>query len=978
MAEFTQKQPGKRRSDDLDDPVVFDGSTGVSKARAASQEAGRSIGNIDDVLAENDAARAQEGSNIKSPDALSKDEKNANAPWTTNMDDKTDNRSAKQKFQGTASKLKSKKGILGALGIGGGLTGILISFAMLLPLKIIGLMDSVVNKMGAEVEHVVEVRAERVFARALLGNGSVVAMGGPFKTLVATVRTSRFETKLLNDKGLKITSNADGSVRLQVKEGPKLDDLGTFKDPEKIRSALDSNKLTNRMLKDIVKEEIPTWRWLKRAKFVKFLRVKYGIKRFGVSEKDDPNKNPQENADTAFESKAVAETVDTVEVAQEVVNCAMGETCPTDISSEDAKAFQDSNHKSGADASNAVSETATQTGEALQSEFDKSGLKGMNKFVAKQLGKIVGDKMGTLLVKGANDALIIDTVAWIDHLLYTGAQNHIFEKLPQYYKKVVLAKMFANWTANSDQTKAGQMPPELVGNFANQLNGNGDGGSVNGAETSQTFSYINGQPDQGQPVDSAAKINETGNSTNAGDQILGAYKAFADSTGLHVLANVWFTDVSPIIGSVLGTIWSVVETILSWVGIDINSLLSKATSFISSEFISLFGFDSVSPLDNGSKLYNDLGEGGTASFNDYCKGIGCRKLSNEQMVAQQNQIFADQQQYDNSKGLAYKLFDTSNTKSLVTQLAINLPTSNQSTQFAGTFSSGLGFISKIPAELGSLFSSAAFATSPDYSYKDIYGIQAYGATDSDLNTPVTDAAVAGQCDNSDGTPIVPHDGSSFDSCTIDNEIATSMTCGIDPTQGDCSGGQPTDNQPAGGSNTGGGPSVATAGAPSYCADGSATGSQKVVCSAYIFDPLQYSQTGPRGSANWDFIGCVKTNFASSACGSKYPSGNQRTVDCSSLVTFAIYDGMGIDMGGYNTGGLLASPHVKLIDNAQAGPGDILLSSDHTEVIVSNDTTSQTFHTFGAHEHYPDNPTQDVSAAQYQYGGDNLKAYRIVP
>jgi len=811
MADRIQKQkPEESNSDrilrEMDEqlaqgPVTFEGQTGRQSLSQASSQANSTIGNIDSALAENDAANAREGAGVQSPGALTNRE-NVDAPWTTRMED--DSKSgARERLQSAASGLKSKKGLAAGLGVGGGVVGIAIFVALLLPLKIIGLMDSVVNKMGAEVEHVVEKRAERVFARAILGNGSVTIVGGPFKSLVATIRTNRFESKLFEEKGLKIVDNGDKGVKLLVRDGAKLDSLGTFKDAESIQKALDANKLTNGMLKDIVKEQIPTWRWLKRAKFVKFLRIKYHVSRFGVIEKDDPKKTPQENADATRAASAAEDIGDTVAVAEEVLNCALEGACPTDLTDE-AKPLQEGAPDSGSDTSSSFEGTSKEVAAQVQSEVDKSGLKGLNKFISKQLGKIIGDKLAVKLVKGGNAALLIDTVAWLDHVLYSGAQNHIFEKLPQYYKKLVLAKMFAEWAGNMDQIKTGQMSPELVQDLAGQLSS--DSGD---ASNSQTFNYINGHPQEGVPVESDAKINETGSDTNVGDEILNGYKTFSDDTGLHTIANIWYKYISPSIGEILGVAWSAAKTTIETlvtaatcvgtlgfgcVDLNIDSLLAKATSFIKGYFLSLFGFDSVSPLDRDEKLYNDLGEGGTVAFNDYCHGVGCRKLNDAQAADQQNIILAEQQQEDQSKGLAYQLFDTNNTRSFISQLAISLPTGSSTSQFATTLASGLGIVNEIPRNLSSLISSQAYAAdTQDYSYKDLYGVQPYGALESDLNQPVSDAAIADQCDNSDGTPIVPHDGSGFDECTIDNEIADSMTCAVDTTQGDCSGGQPTDS-----------------------------------------------------------------------------------------------------------------------------------------------------------------------------------------
>ena len=194
-------------------PVTFEGETGRQKLSGASDQASNTLGNIDDVLAENDAANARDGAAVQSRDGLT-DKENVNAPWTTDMGDKSDDNQQPNKLQGAVNGLKSKKGIIGGIGIGGGLAGIALSFSLLLPLKIVGLIDSAANKMGAEVEHVVETRAEKLVVRKIeskyLSTLALTASDGPF----AAIRTSMLERRLA-DKG--ITFAKDGAGGMEVR-----------------------------------------------------------------------------------------------------------------------------------------------------------------------------------------------------------------------------------------------------------------------------------------------------------------------------------------------------------------------------------------------------------------------------------------------------------------------------------------------------------------------------------------------------------------------------------------------------------------------------------------------------------------------------------------------------------------------------------------------------------------------------------------
>ncbi|MFS8120688.1 MAG: hypothetical protein ACMG55_19700, partial [Microcoleus sp.] len=358
--------------------------------------------------------------------------------------------------------------------------------------------------------------------------------------------------------------------------------------------------------------------------------------------------------------------------------------------------------------------------------------------------------------------------------------NKAFTTLPSNYKAAQYAKLFAAWIGYKDQIESGRMSGEMVGQLANQLNGikgaTGDVSSPLGAEGSRTFNYINGYADQGVDIPTNQKINEDG----AGGALL-ALQAIADGYNASL-------------GKVLHPILSLLKPIFDKVG-DLSAealkftgatyAIQKVIQPLTQTIVSFMGFNVANPASNGATLYSAIGSGST-SMDTYCKeALGCRKLTEQQASAENQTIALNDKAYSDSKGIAYNIFSTANTKSLVSQLAINLPTSTASNQVANTVTSGLAMIGSIPRSMGALLSGKASAATPDYSYKNIYNTVPYGALSSDLTQPVSDAAMAGTC-----TPIDPKtvDGSTFDSCNADQSIAQSMVCAIDNSiDGDCSG-----------------------------------------------------------------------------------------------------------------------------------------------------------------------------------------------
>jgi len=181
------------------------------------------------------------------------------------------------------------------------------------------------------------------------------------------------------------------------------------------------------------------------------------------------------------------------------------------------------------------------------------------------------------------------------------------------------------------------------------------------------------------------------------------------------------------------------------------------------------------------------------------------------------------------------------------------------------------------------------------------------------------------------------------------------------------------------SGAGSSTTINSADAPSYCKDGTASGSQKVVCSAWLFDDYGYNDPGHRGNASFlkgflaDVKTCVSGNFGG---GCKYAKGTP-LVDCSGLVDAAVYDGTGVDMNGEATGGYPGDSHLQEIPMSQATAGDIVWQPSHTEIVVTNDVANKTLHTFGAHMVYPDY-TKDIGPSTYSYTEEFTKAFRVTP
>lgn len=649
----------------------------------------------------------------------------------------------KQKSDSTRPSNRKK---LAGLGIGGGvLGGILISIFMLLPLKIPGIMQMISDEAGQRVEQVTERRAKIIIARAIFqkfatsGNGIVITGNGPFSTLVASMRTNNFEKKLA-DKGLKIERTNDG-VKLSV-NNDKLENGKVLKTELDVYRALDGHPVTNKMVKNMVKEEIPSWRWMKKAKFAKWLRIKYGIPRYGI--KNSTEADEKARIKEMNESRLGPEYEALANDMGEAAECAVNTEC--DFDQEEGKVTEDA--KSGD--LEAVEDTTAETGKELASSNDPT----------KTLITQVVDKLGSKAIPIIG---WIDLVATIDHIAWEASENQYFGKLAAHYRAKAYARHFGNWSGYGSQIQLGALDPAFIGTLATQ---------TEGIEESQAFNLIEGDASKGVKPE---KINDN----NPGG-ITKDLQQFTDLIGgsggvsreaAHQALNLYYESLGG--GGLLG-----------WASDKIGGFLSSVIKFIPGNFEEWFGkmiekamvkvfailgldFD---PKVKGAQWFNAAHGGATWTYNDFCDTeMGCRKLTPQQASIENSVIASERAEYKQQKGLAYALLSTESSSSLVSQMAIDAPTSiaSAATKFGR-------IITSTPATLLGAITGKTSAAG----YTDIHGVDPFGATEEDLNQPLAPQAITGE-----ECPEVSE--GEYNNCKIDTLVAEAMICEFEQDSEDC-------------------------------------------------------------------------------------------------------------------------------------------------------------------------------------------------
>lgn len=639
----------------------------------------------------------------------------------------------------------------------------LAAFSLLTPFKLPALLQIVTDETGQRVEQITTRRAKVIMAHAILTKfgspgGVVITGNGPVSSLIASMRTNNFEAKL-KDKGIEIASYDKEGVTLKA-NGKFVANGAKLKSANVIYAALEEQPLTRKIITEIVKEEIPTWRWMKRAKFAGWLRIKYGITRFSTKESAETDKD-KKLADVQEDrlTQAYAHYADEM---SEAVGCIMGDPgCP--VKSADKATVVDRLKDKAS--------TVSATKDAI-----KNTVKEQARAVVSDSTKNIAAKVHTQLVKTISNKFVtkaipiigwIDLVATIDHIVYEIGENDYIAKIPAYYRASSFGFMYGTWAGYADQQKAGKMDNDVAGTLTSQLDG---------AEESQAFNYIMGDSSKGTPV--KLKVDENNPSAiNAGWQ---SFKETpAGLTYNYVTHNILSLYYHTIGG----------EGLLGAIGNVVGGLIAGGVQFVTPDRIELFfseyvgkmlgkvftmiGF-AADPLDQGADLMNNVYAGGDVTYNSFCQESGCRRITDEQVATQNSAIALERNQDIQDRGWAYALLSPESPVSVTNRLAMVIPSSLSINNL--NVANGAGQLASVVTSTpGRLLGTTAKA---DEGYVNLNGVVNYGATTADLNNPVAEGALSG-----DTCPEVA-DGE-YNNCSIDKLVAEAMACNFDSKNASC-------------------------------------------------------------------------------------------------------------------------------------------------------------------------------------------------
>lgn len=637
-------------------------------------------------------------------------------------------------------------------GIAAGLLSIGLAFFALLPMKVPSIANMVTDEAGQLIERMTIRRAKVIMAQAMLSkfgyDGGVVITGnGPMSSLIATMRTDRMEKKLAA-KGIEIIEVKGQGIRLKL-NGNFIDNGDTLKSARAVEAAMQGRPISNKVLNDLVKEEIPTWRVFKRMKFATWMRIKYGIPRFGIPENSETNKT--EKVEDIHKSRMKEKAQRLTKNILGGIGCFMGDaSCP--VGKDKKSAGQQM-----------TSETTNQLNSGLEDvaeEFSEDASKKVTQEVTETYYKFLINKLGTKFIPIIG---WIDLVATLDHVAYNFVDDDYFQQVPAYFRGVAYAQLYAEYAGYGSQFQLGEMDRDYGGVIAKELDG---------AEESAAYSCIQNGTAKGRQI--TARVDE--NNPSAIKKIWEDYKATGAQNipgaplnePSHLILNAYYETIGgggllglagDGISLIIGNITSFIlpDQLEAWFGKYLEKMISKiAVAMGWAPDPEAPGFDQV----------NFMLAGADKAFSDQGKDMGGGRLSNSAVIEQRKVIAQERSQEIKDKGWVYAMFSPDYTKSLTTQLAVSLPSAEGS---KANVSQGItqlaSLVASTPSRLLDAASPMAGAAQQDPDCADFAGVKKYGATEAQLALPVDNGA-----SKSEPCPEVAED--TYNACKVDSMVAS--------------------------------------------------------------------------------------------------------------------------------------------------------------------------------------------------------------
>lgn len=661
------------------------------------------------------------------------------------------------------------------IAIGGGIAAIFgiagfSLFMLILPLKILHVVNNMQDKYFGSSETAVEGRVEYYFNRyitdhvlkSLNGEGvckstrtidrsciSPVTGSGPVSTLFRGWQEGRLETKLAERYGLEIERKPN-TAEYTLKVNGKVSDIdveGFRKDPASgLFKATGGRNDIRRSVKEALAGETRWKKVMYRYKVGRLLERKYGIRRCVFACKTADNfADWKDNKKGAFKAMLARRVL---EPRSETLGLAMGCIFSTDCDSNSSTDGNDENDlekkdklqrnidKYLAERGAQYSADTVESVSKLVSDITESG--GLGKYV---ITTILEKVFGPLVAKVAEKAIPI--VGWIDLVAqFTGKIKSAGPKFKKWAFAVNSAGMVAQYAlyrSHADEIKGGKTDIALMGSVVDSLNGmeqsplytdvmgNGTGTVKNAFMPSAYAESASSSPkytcNDGKPVPEGKKICKE-ESLQFDNLLTDASDLFRKPPleQLGIIADGWNGSVGKVLafaGAKIGELvqyFPGMQQLNDLIAQGVQPLIDEASKIIPNPF---------SDNQSGGRSFNLAAGGADVAGNHNAEfGLGGKRLSNQEVADIRTYRKSEEYLKFKEKPLYARLFDREDSHSLISQVALNTPSTTISYSQVGMASLISNPFSKIISNFGSFFSSKlVLAASAE---EDPFGVPQYG------------------------------------------------------------------------------------------------------------------------------------------------------------------------------------------------------------------------------------------------------------
>lgn len=686
------------------------------------------------------------------------------------------------KQQGFLRRNKWKISIAGAI-LGGGGIGIVGLFSLILPLKVTSIVTNLDNVFQAAPTAALQKAEDNLFndylAKYVLpgiktnrcrSTVEITCVSGidthnPVLRLYTTWRHNHIETKLAKDYGIVFGRDEHGKLYMSLHGEQRLDNAVLQKVMDGDASIFDEGVGAETSLSDAraalraAFHDTSLWdRVFFRFQVGKLLEEKYGITRCVIAcdffDKFTATAADKKSAALAafvrrflslfskeyaimFQCFMVPNKAFCRESLQKIQNLQPGETLDSASLTPFERNLQQDMVAYAADPANDLTDLAA----AVQNASDISKQGFLEVIVDKTLSSIFGDAAGQVGVRAISPAGWLLFGSWVISNADTLGPN--LRLMSYAVNEAAAAKLYAMYSSVSSEMKSGHVDSQELGSFVQSLSTNMDGSSSDQVDATSTPLY-NALIGGGTVSNSSNYKCNDGNSVPSGQLLCPEEKLdrgndIADAItqgvntipGLTGLAHV-INQVNDLIGDLTSGAFTLACHGADLVppGSSCSNSLKTAGQYVgqfANWFINVLIPSPFSTHMSGGRTFDMMAAGADVTANKVCQvELGCARLSNQQIADIRNQVRVQQHAAFDSQPLFARIFSTTSPYSLVSRMAVAMPTTLPGF-FADVTSVAANPFHTLATSIGSMFAhSPVFAAQAPIN--DPFGVVQYGYT----------------------------------------------------------------------------------------------------------------------------------------------------------------------------------------------------------------------------------------------------------